>query len=411
MSPASKPNHPSVPREPGARVLEPEGLEPQLLERMQKALADVRAGKAVILVDDEDRENEGDLMFAAEHATPEAINFMAKYGRGLICLALTERQIQRLDLAMMPQGGAPLGTAFTLSIEARHGVTTGISAADRSRTIQVAIAPDARPEDVVTPGHIFPLKAREGGVLVRTGQTEGSVDLAALAGLLPAGVICEIMNDDGTMARLPDLVRFAEEHQLQILTIADLIRYRLATEVLVQRRADFSMRLDATGTEWRAVIYDTSVGAGPFLALVKGEPARQPFTACRVHSGGLIADVFGSDTLEGRHDLRHALAHIENQGHGVLVYLPPKSDIQGELTLLGQRHASGRQASPATEEAGMPPGPPLREFGLGAQILRDLGLQRIQLLTNHPRKIAGIEGYGLEVIECLPLGQKPATPA
>ena len=218
----------------------------ELFARVQRAVADVRTGKAVILVDDEDRENEGDLMFAAEHATPEAINFMAKYGRGLICLALTGRQIAQLELAMMPQGGAPLATAFTLSIEARHGVTTGISAADRSRTIQVAIAADARPEDVVTPGHIFPLKAREGGVLVRTGQTEGSVDLAALAGLNPAGVICEIMNDDGTMARLPDLQRFATEHGLQILTIADLIRYRLQTEKLVRRRSDFRLRLDAT---------------------------------------------------------------------------------------------------------------------------------------------------------------------
>jgi 3,4-dihydroxy 2-butanone 4-phosphate synthase/GTP cyclohydrolase II len=391
MSPLSKVNH---------------RLEPELLARMQKALSDVRAGKAVILVDDEDRENEGDLMFAAEHATPEAINFMAKHGRGLICLTLTAAQIERLGLAMMPQGGAPLATAFTLSIEARHGVTTGISAADRSRTIQVAISPEARPEDVVTPGHIFPLKAREGGVLVRTGQTEGSVDLAVLAGLLPAGVICEIMNDDGTMARLPDLVRFAEEHGLQILSIADLIRYRLETEKLVRRRADFPMRLDATASEWRAVVYETSVGSGPFLALVKGDPALQPFTACRVHSGGLIADVFGSDTLEGRHDLRHALEHIERQGHGVLVYLPPKNDIAGELTLLGRKHAPDRGSS---EEANLPPGPPLREFGLGAQILRDLGLHRIQLLTNHPRKIAGIEAYGLEVIECLPLGQSPAA--
>jgi 3,4-dihydroxy 2-butanone 4-phosphate synthase/GTP cyclohydrolase II len=379
-------------------------LDNELAQRVQKALVDVRAGKPVILVDDEDRENEGDLMYAAEHATPEAINFMAKYGRGLICLTLTGEQIARLDLAMMPQGGAPLATAFTLSIEARHGVTTGISAADRSRTIRVAIAPDAKPEDVVTPGHIFPLKAREGGVLVRTGQTEGSVDLAALAGLLPAGVICEIMNDDGTMARLPDLQIFAEEHHLQILTIADLIRYRLGTEKLVRRRADFPMRLDATGSEWRAVIYETSVDAGPFLALVKGDPASEPSTACRVHSGTLLGDVFGSDTLEGRRHLRHALEHIERLGHGVVVYLPPKSDFQSELAALGRRHAarSGGDTSGGVDDA---PGPPLREFGLGAQILRDLGLRRIRLLTNHPRKIAGIEAYGLEVIECVPLGQ------
>jgi 3,4-dihydroxy 2-butanone 4-phosphate synthase / GTP cyclohydrolase II len=386
-------------------------LETELAQRMQRALTDIRAGKPVILVDDEDRENEGDLVFAAEHATPEAINFMAKYGRGLICLALTGEQIRRLDLAMMPQGGAPLGTAFTLSIEARHGVTTGISAADRSRTIQVAINPDAQPEDVVTPGHIFPLKARAGGVLVRTGQTEGSVDLAVLAGLIPAGVICEIMNDDGTMARLPDLQRFAEEHKLQILSVADLIRYRLETEKLVQRRTDFPMRLDATGTEWRAVVYETSVGSGPFLALVKGDPSRETSTPCRMHSGALLADVFGSDTLEGRHNLRHALEHIERAGHGVVVYLPPKLDMKEELAGLGHRHGSVRSGvAPALDEPRAPPGPPLREFGLGAQILRDLGLRQIRLLTNHPRKIAGIDAYGLEVVECVALGQPSPDP-
>jgi 3,4-dihydroxy 2-butanone 4-phosphate synthase/GTP cyclohydrolase II len=377
----------------------------ELFAQVHRAIADVRAGKAVILVDDEDRENEGDLMYAAEHATPEAINFMAKYGRGLICLTLTGRQIARLDLAMMPQGGAPLGTAFTLSIEARYGVTTGISAADRSRTIQVAIAPDARPEDVVTPGHIFPLKARDGGVLVRTGQTEGSVDLAALAGLNPAGVICEIMNDDGSMARLPDLQRFASEHGLQILTIADLIRYRLQTEKLVRRRSDFPLRLDATDSEWQAVVYDSSVGTGPFLALVKGDPQKEPATSCRVHSGSLLSDVFGSESLDGRRNLRFALEHIERQGHGVVVYLPPKSDVQAEIAALGRRANGRNPASTPPEDPSFTPGPPLREFGLGAQILRDLGLHRIRLLSNHPRRIAGIEAYGLEVLECVPLGQ------
>jgi len=378
-------------------------LDSELAQRVQRVLADVRAGKPVILVDDEDRENEGDLVFAAEHATPEAINFMAKYGRGLICLALTAEQIARLDLAMMPQGGAPLGTAFTLSIEARHGVTTGISAADRSRTIQVAIAPDAKPSDVVTPGHIFPLRARDGGVLVRTGQTEGSVDLASMAGLLPAGVICEIMNDDGTMARLPDLQRFAAEHQLQILTVADLIRYRLETEMLVRRREDFPVRLDATGTTWQAVVYETKVDAGPFLALVKGDPASAPAAACRVHSGSVIGDVFGSEALEGRSHLRHALEHIERLGHGVVVYLPPKEGFDAELKGFSRRHAALRAENAPADDAS-PAGPPLREFGLGAQILRDLGLHRIRLLTNHPRKIAGIEAYGLEVVECTPLG-------
>jgi 3,4-dihydroxy 2-butanone 4-phosphate synthase / GTP cyclohydrolase II len=387
--PASRPHH---------------RLDSDLAQRVQRLLGDVRAGKPVILVDDEDRENEGDLMYAAEHATPEAINFMAKYGRGLICLAITPEQIRRLDLAMMPQGGAPLGTAFTLSIEARHGVTTGISAADRSRTIRAAISPEATPADIVTPGHIFPLRARDGGVLVRTGQTEGSVDLASMAGLLPAGVICEIMNDDGTMARLPDLQRFAGEHQLQILTIADLIRYRLETEKLVHRRSDFPMRLDATGTEWRAVVYETTVGSGPFLALVKGDPAKEPSTACRVHSGALIADVFGSETLEGGRQLRHAIEHIERSGHGVVVYLPPKQDFQAELGALSRSAPAPAPAPTEPEDATATVGPPLREFGLGAQILRDLGLHRIRLLTNHPRRIAGIEAYGLEVIECVPLG-------
>lgn len=389
-APASKPHH---------------RLDTELARRVQRVLADVRAGKPVILVDDEDRENEGDLVFAAEHATPEAINFMAKHGRGLICLALTGEQIERLDLAMMPQGGAPHGTAFTLSIEARHGVTTGISAADRSRTVRVAIAPDACPEHIVTPGHIFPLKAREGGVLVRTGQTEGSVDLAKMAGLLPAGVICEIMNDDGTMARLPDLQRFAAEHELQILTVADLIRYRLETEKLVRRTGDFSIRLDATQSEWLAVTYETSVGAGPFLALVKGDPANAASTACRVHSGAVLADVFGSAELEGRRHLRFALEHIERLGHGVVVYLPPKGDFQSELSGLGRGQNTRSAELAAREEV---PEAPLREFGLGAQILRDLGLHRIRLLTNHPRKIAGIEAYGLEVIECVPLGPAAA---
>jgi 3,4-dihydroxy 2-butanone 4-phosphate synthase / GTP cyclohydrolase II len=226
---------------------------------------------------------------------------------------------------------------------------------------------------------------------------------------LPAGVICEIMNDDGTMARLPDLQRFAAQHELQIVTIADLIRYRLETEKLVQRRADFPIRLDATGTEWQAVIYETSVGAGPFLALVKGAPTSLPATACRVHSGALLGDVFGSETLEGRRHLRHALEHIERLGHGVVVYLPPKSDFQSELLAIGKQLRPRAAGADAANESPTPPGLPLREFGLGAQILRDLGLHRIRLLTNHPRKIAGIEAYGLEVIECVPLGQALAA--
>src|SRR5271165_1200096 len=255
----------------------PRTIDPRLTERIAGAIADIRAGKMVILVDDEDRENEGDLTMAAQFVTPDAINFMATHGRGLICVTLSEEQIDRLDLPMMHapgRGGPPLGTAFTVSIEARHGVTTGISAADRAHTIRVAANPGARADDIVTPGHVFPLRARKGGVLVRTGQTEGSVDLARLADLTPAGVICEIMNEDGTMARVPDLERFAQKHALRILTIADLIQYRLFTERLVRRVAEAAITLDQTGTEWRAVVYETGIDdERQFLALVKGDLA------------------------------------------------------------------------------------------------------------------------------------------
>lgn len=382
-----------------------DSTDEHLLERVQRTLQDIRAGKAVILVDDEDRENEGDLVYAAEHATAEAVNFMAKYGRGLICLTLQGSQIDQLELQAMPQSGAPLATAFTTSIEARHGVTTGISAADRAQTIAVAIGEKSTSRDIVTPGHIFPLRSREGGVLVRTGQTEGSVDLAALAGLKPAGVICEIMNDDGTMARMPDLQIFAEEHKLQILSIADLIRYRLLTEQLVRRDRQFRLTPDAATTEWQAYVYTCSVGGGPFLALVKGDPVTREKALCRMHSGSLLSDVVGSSSLQGRKNLRLSIALIEKAGHGVIVYLPPRQSTESELGSVGQLVTETR--SPASER---PPetiasGPPLREFGLGAQILADLGLKKIELLTNHPRKIAGIDAYGIEVVDCVPLRQ------
>jgi 3,4-dihydroxy 2-butanone 4-phosphate synthase / GTP cyclohydrolase II len=385
----------------------PTFLDPQLLLHVEQAIADIRNGKMIILVDDEDRENEGDLTIAAEHATPEVINFMAKHGRGLICLTLTEEQIEKLDLPMMPQGrgGPKLGTAFTLSIEARRGVTTGISAADRARTIQAAIARDARPDDVVTPGHIFPLKARAGGVLVRTGQTEGSVDLAVLAGLIPAGVICEIMNDDGTMARLPDLEVFAAQYDMKILTIADLIRYRLHTENLVRRQSEHKMALDETGTEWRVLVYGTSIGSAQFVALVKGDPAQAESTLCRMHSGSLVSDVFGSTLLEGRSNLRRAIRRIEQHGHGVIVYIPPKQDAKAELDYLADADAPPVSEFRGEEnESSAPPRAALREFGLGAQVLTDLGLKRIRLLTNHPRKIAGLGAYGLEVLGYISLG-------
>jgi 3,4-dihydroxy 2-butanone 4-phosphate synthase / GTP cyclohydrolase II len=368
--------------------------DPELTARIAGAISDIRAGKMVILVDDEDRENEGDLTMAAQFATPEAINFMATHGRGLICLALHEEQVRRLNLPMMLSPGRPgpaLGTAFTVSIEARHGVTTGISAADRARTIRLASDPDVRPDDIVTPGHVFPLRARQGGVLVRTGQTEGSVDLARLAGLTPAGVICEIMNDDGTMARMPDLERFAQKHDLRILAIADVIRYRLSTERLVRRVSEATLTLDPTGTEWVAIVYETTIDDRQFLALVKGNVAQGPPPLCRVHTGSTLADTFSATPRDGGRHLREAIAHIEAAGRGALVYIAPRGDLRRELE--GLKAAIDVPPRDAAHDA------PLREFGLGAQVLLDLGLHDIRLLTNSPRKIAGIHGFGLNVVE------------
>jgi 3,4-dihydroxy 2-butanone 4-phosphate synthase/GTP cyclohydrolase II len=373
-------------------------IDPKLTERIAGAIADIRAGKMIILVDDEDRENEGDLTMAAQFVTPESINFMATHGRGLICLTLSEEQVERLKLPMMSSPGRPgpaLGTAFTVSIEARLGVTTGISAADRSHTIRLAANPGTRPDDIVTPGHVFPLRARKGGVLVRTGQTEGSVDVARLADLTPAGVICEIMNDDGTMARMPDLERFAERHGLRILTIADLIRYRLFTERLVRRVSEAPIVLDHTGTEWRAVVYGTTIDDRQFLALVKGDVSSGPPPLCRVHTGSTVADTFAATPRDGGRHLREALLQIEEAGRGALVYIAPRGDVQREL----DSWRAMREAPPPSA----PNEPPLREFGLGAQVLVDLGLHEIRLLTNNPRKIAGIHGFGLEVVERLPL--------
>jgi 3,4-dihydroxy 2-butanone 4-phosphate synthase/GTP cyclohydrolase II len=375
-------------------------IDPKLTERIANAIADVRAGKMVILVDDEDRENEGDLTMVGQFVTPEAINFMATHGRGLICLALTEEQIDRLKLPMMESPGRlgpALGTAFTVSIEARHGVSTGISAADRAHTIRVAASPDARPEDVITPGHVFPLRARRGGVLVRTGQTEGSVDLARLAGLTPSGVICEIMNDDGTMARMPDLEIFAKKHGLRILSVEDIIQYRLFTERLLRRVSEATIRLDQTGTDWQAIVYETTIDDRQFLALVKGKLDGGTAPLCRVHSGSSLADSFVATPRDGARHLREAVAQIEAAGCGALVYIAPQGDLRAELEAL-------RNTPPpsGTLPAGVHD-QPLREFGLGAQVLVDLGLHEIRLLTNNPRKLAGIHGFGLDVVERVPL--------
>jgi 3,4-dihydroxy 2-butanone 4-phosphate synthase/GTP cyclohydrolase II len=373
-------------------------VDPKLLERINAALEDIRNGKMVILVDDEDRENEGDLCMAAQFATADAINFMAMYGRGLICITLTEEKVAQLNLPMMNapgRPGPPLGTAFTVSIEARTGVSTGISAADRAHTIRVAVSPGSKPEDLVTPGHVFPLRARNGGVLVRTGQTEGSVDLARMAGLTPAGVICEIMNDDGTMARMPDLEVFAQKHGIKIVAIADLIQYRLMTERLVRRVAESTVVLDETGSPWTAYVYENATDQRQFLALVKGQPSGSHPALCRVHAGSVLGDNFASSPLEGGRNLREAVRLIEAEGSGVIVRLPPRGTPKQELDSYVQQQA-GTQ-TPAGDH-------PLREFGLGAQVLADLGLSKIRLLTNNPRKIVGISGYGLEVTETIPLG-------
>jgi 3,4-dihydroxy 2-butanone 4-phosphate synthase / GTP cyclohydrolase II len=394
----------------------PLDIDPEHLERVQAAIEDIRQGKMIILVDDEDRENEGDLCMAADLVTAEAVNFMATHGRGLICLALSEHQIDRLELPMMAlpkwRGGPPLGTAFTVSIEARQGVTTGISAADRAHTMRVASHPDAKPEEIVTPGHVFPLKARRGGVLVRAGQTEGSVDLARLAGRGPAGVICEIMNEDGSMARMHDLEGFAARHGMRILTIADLIWYRLQTEQLVRRVDEGEIVLDRTGSAWRVLIYEAALDERQILAFVKGDLAEPDAVLCRMHNGSTLADTFSSTLSEGARNLCEAIDAIERERHGVVVYLPPRGDLRAELRALmngGEMKSSPQAAhssaahAPPSSRSRRPHAGTLREYGLGAQVLRELGLHRIRLLTNNPRKIAGIHGFGLEVVESVPL--------
>ncbi len=368
------------------------------ISTIEEALDDIRAGKMVILVDDEDRENEGDLTMAAEKTTPEAINFMAKHGRGLICLSLTPERVEQLQLPMMVRNNtSSFKTAFTVSVEARKGVTTGISAADRATTIITAINDQAKPEDLVSPGHIFPLRARGGGVLVRTGQTEGSVDLARLAGLKPFGVICEIMKDDGTMARMPDLEIFAKEHGLKIITIRDLIEYRFQNESFVHRRAETI--LPTPYGIFKAIVYENDVDEHQHLALVKGEVGPKQEVLVRVHSECLTGDVFGSYRCDCGEQLKAALMMIEKEGRGILLYIHQEGRGIGLVNKLKayMLQDQGKDTVEANEALGFKPD--LRDYGIGAQILADLGVRRMRLMTNNPKKIIGLEGYGLEVTE------------
>jgi 3,4-dihydroxy 2-butanone 4-phosphate synthase/GTP cyclohydrolase II len=359
----------------------------EAIRRVERALEEIRKGRMVIVVDDEDRENEGDLVMAADKVTPEAINFMAKFGRGLICLTLTEERVRRLGLSMMvDENTSNRSTAFTVSIEARHGVSTGISAADRAHTVLTAVAADARPQDISSPGHVFPLRAVAGGVLQRAGHTEGSVDLARLAGSSPYGVICEVMNDDGTMARRGDLEIFAREHDLHICSIADLIQYRLLRERLVHTRLTGDVTLPS-GKQWKAYAFGVEGEERDFLALVLGQVDRSP-TLVRVHTGSMLGDVFGVHAGD-RVVASEAIARIEQEGKGVLLFLPGRISIRNDLAF----HL-GEAITPPMDN-----GTILREFGLGAQVLVELGLGQVRLITNRPRKIAGLEGYGLEVVE------------
>jgi 3,4-dihydroxy 2-butanone 4-phosphate synthase / GTP cyclohydrolase II len=374
---------------------------------IEDAIGDIKKGKMVILIDDEDRENEGDLTMAAEMVTPEAINFMAMHGRGLICLSLTPERVEHLQLPMMTTDNtSSFGTAFTISIEAKKGVTTGISAADRAVTIKTAIDPASGPMDLARPGHVFPLRAKPGGVLQRAGQTEGSVDLARLAGLTPAGVICEIMNDDGTMSRVPQLMEFARKHGMKIITIKDLIAYRVREESLVRRVAVTKMPT-SYGSDFTAILYANDIDRMNHIALVKGDIKPDDEVLVRVHSECLTGDVFGSLRCDCGDQLHNAMKIIDNEGKGVILYMRQEGrgiGIEGKLKAY-ELQDKGKDAVEANIALGFKAD--LRDYGVGAQILRDVGVRRIKLLTNNPKKIVGLEGYGLTVVARVPIETHP----
>ena len=370
---------------------------------VRTAIEEIRAGRMIVVVDDEDRENEGDLTLAAEKVTPETINFMAKYGRGLVCLALTDERLEHLRIGpMTAQNTSQYGTAFCEAIDAREGVTTGISAYDRARTIKVAIDPATRPADLARPGHVFPLRARKGGVLVRAGQTEASVDLARLAGLIPAGVICEIMKDDGTMARVPDLIEFCKTHNFKMLTVAELIRYRMAHERYVHRVGE--ALVDTPHGEFRLIAYESEIDGGEsHVALVRGEiEADGEPVLVRMHAHCLMGDVFGATTCDCRATVEGSMRAIAREGLGALIYLHQTSkgfsvERLGDRTMLAFHREKRLPSHPESERKTQ------REIGIGAQILSDLKLRRIRLLTNHPRKVAALEGFGIEIVEQIPV--------
>ena len=373
------------------------------LASIEEAIEEIRHGRMVILMDDKDRENEGDLCMAAEKVTPAAINFMATHGRGLICLPLTEQSVKHLGISMMvTENTSPFGTAFTVSVDAAAGISTGISAADRAKTILDAIAEDAKPQDLVTPGHIFPLRARNGGVLVRAGQTEGSVDLARLAGLKPAGVICEIMKNDGTMARQPDLMKFARKHKLKVVTIADLIQYRLNYDFLVYRAATAPLPTRAGGL-FQAVVYNTHVDQSEHLALIKGEISPKEETLVRVHTKYVPGDVFGFELLNTGAVIQHSMEIIAKEGKGVILYLQPEhKGIRPAMvqypTVEGKQQKDMNPSFVYRAD--------FKEYGIGAQILRDLGVRKMRLLTNNRKHLVGLRGYGLEVTSLEPISRE-----